>query len=78
MSGLPIRRNCWLLATKIRDKYFPKGRMYQNSVRKSLELIKFANRRTVRVMGGGEECGHLFNIINDPILVACGRNNVIQ
>ena len=61
MSGLLIRSDFALQATRMWDRHDPKGRAYQRFVRESLGLGKFANRRMVLFMYGAEGCGHLSN-----------------
>lgn len=90
MSGLPIRHDFAVQATKIGDRHSLEGREYRTFVREQLGLGAYANYRTVLVMGGGEGCGQLANIVDALylqfvergmealILVVCGRNDQLK
>ena len=90
MSGLPIRHDFAVHAEKMGDRHSPEGREYRNFVRDQLGLGKYVDHRTVLVMGGGEGCGRLSNIVDALylqfvergmdalILVVCGRNESLR
>lgn len=90
MSGLPIRRDFAVQATKMGGRHSPEGKVYQKFVREQLGLAEYADRKTVLVMGGGEGCGRLSNIVDALylqfvergmealILVVCGRNEELK
>ena len=90
MSGLPIRRDFAVQATQMGERHSEEGRVYQKFVRESLDLGDYSNRKTVLVMGGGEGCGRLSNIVDALylqfvergmealILVVCGRNDKLK
>jgi len=90
MSGLPIRHDFAVQATKMGDRHSLEGREYRTFVREQLGLGPYANNRTVLVMGGGEGCGQLANIVDALylqfvergmdalILVVCGRNDQLK
>lgn len=89
MAGLPIRHDFAVQAELLGDRMSPEGRDYQTKIRKELEL-KFLDRKTLLVMGGGEGVGSLSKIVNSLyvelvyagidalILVVCGRNEKLQ
>ena len=91
MSGLPIRRDFSVQAELMRERHSEGGRVYQRFVRESvLNLKGYGDRKTVLVMGGGEGCGRLSNIVDSLylqfvergmdalILVVCGRNDKLK
>ena len=90
MSGLPIRHDFAVQATKMGDRHSVEGREYRTFVREQLGLGAYATYRTVLVMGGGEGCGQLANIVDALylqfvergmealILVVCGRNDQLK
>ncbi|KAL3764659.1 hypothetical protein ACHAW5_000290 [Stephanodiscus triporus] len=90
MSGLPIRHDFAVQAEKMGDRHNPEGREYRNFVRDQLGLGSYVDHRTVLVMGGGEGCGRLSNIVDALylqfvergmealILVVCGRNESLK
>lgn len=90
MSGLPIRRDFAVQAEKMGERHSKEGTFYQKHIRKELGLGEYANRKTVLVMGGGEGCGRLSNIVDALylqfvgrgmdalILVVCGRNEALK
>ncbi len=91
MSGLPIRRDFAVQAEKMGTRLSPEGKVYQKFVREQrLGLHKYGARKTVLVMGGGEGCGRLSNIVDALylqfvergmealILVVCGRNDALK
>jgi UDP-N-acetylglucosamine:LPS N-acetylglucosamine transferase len=90
MSGLPIRHDFAVQAEKMGDRHSSEGKDYRNFVRDQLGLGKYNDHRTVLVMGGGEGCGRLSNIVdalylqfvergmNALILVVCGRNETLR
>ena len=90
MSGLPIRHDFSVQSTNMGGRHTDEGRAYQRSVRCELGLGKFKDRKTVLVMGGGEGCGRLSNIVDALylqfvernmealILVVCGRNEKLK
>ena len=90
MSGLPIRHDFAVQAEKMGDRHSPEGREYRNFVRDQLGLGGYVDHRTVLVMGGGEGCGRLSNIVDALylqfvergmdalILVVCGRNESLR
>lgn len=91
MSGLPIRHDFAVQATKMGTRLSPEGKVYQKFVREQqLGLKKYSHRKTVLVMGGGEGCGRLSNIVDALylqfvergmealILVVCGRNDALK
>ncbi|EED88597.1 monogalactosyldiacylglycerol synthase, partial [Thalassiosira pseudonana CCMP1335] len=75
MSGLPIRNDFSVEATKMGDRHSTEGQV---------------DRKIVLVMGGGEGCGRLSHIVDAlylqfversipaVILVVCGRNDVLK
>ena len=90
ISGLPIRYDFAVQAEKMGERHSSEGRLYQRSVRKELGLVSYKDRKTVLVMGGGEGCGRLSNIVDALylqfvergmealILVVCGRNEKLK
>lgn len=90
MSGLPIRKDFSVQATKMGDRHGQEGRRYQRSVRDGLGLHSYRDHKIVLVMGGGEGCGRLSAIVdslylqfverdmNAVILVVCGRNETLK
>eukprot|EP00581_Thalassiosira_minuscula_P009578 CAMPEP_0183703336 /NCGR_PEP_ID=MMETSP0737-20130205/1108_1 /TAXON_ID=385413 /ORGANISM="Thalassiosira miniscula, Strain CCMP1093" /LENGTH=686 /DNA_ID=CAMNT_0025930065 /DNA_START=141 /DNA_END=2201 /DNA_ORIENTATION=- len=90
MSGLPIRNDFAVQATKLGERHSPEGKFYQRFVRDQLGLEEYRDRKTVLVMGGGEGCGRLSNIVDAlylqfvergmeaVILVVCGRNESLK
>jgi len=90
MSGLPIRHDFSLQAMNMGERHSEGGREYQRLVRTSLGLGEYKERKCVLVMGGGEGCGRLSNIVDGLylqfvernidalILVVCGRNEELQ
>lgn len=90
MSGLPIRHDFAVQAEKMGERRTPEFKMYQSFVKEQLGLKEYANRKTVLVMGGGEGCGRLSNIVDALylqfvergmealILVVCGRNESLK
>jgi len=90
MSGLPIRNDFSVQASKMGDRYSDGGKTYQKSVRDSLGLRPYRDSKIVLVMGGGEGCGRLGAIVdslylqfveqdmNAVILVVCGRNETLK
>ncbi|KAL7533519.1 hypothetical protein ACHAXR_005286 [Thalassiosira sp. AJA248-18] len=90
MSGLPIRNDFSVQATKMGERHSDTGRVYQKYVRETLGLKEYSDRKTVLVMGGGEGCGRLSNIVDALylqfvergmealILVVCGRNDTLK
>jgi len=90
MSGLPIRHDFAVQAIKMGERHGEEGRVYQKFVREELlGLGEYSTRKTVLVMGGGEGCGRLSNIVDALylqfvergmealILVVCGRNDAL-
>jgi UDP-N-acetylglucosamine:LPS N-acetylglucosamine transferase len=91
MSGLPIRHDFAVQAEKMGTRLSPEGKVYQKFVREQqLGLQQYSTRKTVLVMGGGEGCGRLSNIVDALylqfvergmealILVVCGRNDALK
>lgn len=90
MSGLPIRHDFAVQAMNMGERHTDDGREYQGSVRESLGLGEYKGRKCVLVMGGGEGCGRLSNIVDGLylqfverniealILVVCGRNEKLR
>lgn len=91
MSGLPIRNDFAVQATEMGERHGEEGKAYQKFVREeALGLGDYAGRKTVLVMGGGEGCGRLSNIVDALylqfvergmealILVVCGRNDALK
>jgi len=90
MSGLPIRNDFSVEATKMGDRHSTEGQVYQRFVRDGLGLKEYRDRKIVLVMGGGEGCGRLSHIVDAlylqfversipaVILVVCGRNDVLK
>ena len=91
MSGLPIRHDFAMQATKMGTRLSAEGKVYQRFVREQqLGLKQYSSRKTVLVMGGGEGCGRLSNIVDALylqfvergmealILVVCGRNDALK
>ena len=90
ISGLPIRHDFAVQAEKMGERHSSEGRLYQRSVRRELGLVNYKDRKTVLVMGGGEGCGRLSNIVDSLylqfvergmealILVVCGRNEKLK
>ena len=90
ISGLPIRHDFAVQATKMGERHSIEGKVYQKFVRDQLGLKDYSHRRTVLVMGGGEGCGRLSNIVDALylqfvergmealILVVCGRNEQLK
>ena len=90
MSGLPIRHDFSVQSTNMGGRHTDEGRAYQRSVRCELGLGKYKDSKTVLVMGGGEGCGRLSNIVDALylqfverkmealILVVCGRNENLK
>jgi len=86
MYGLPIRHAFEEQADLMGDRCSEQGREYQREVRCGLGLSDYVDRKTILVMGGGEGCGQLANIvdalyvelisqgIDALVLVVCGRN----
>lgn len=89
MAGLPIRHDFAIQAENLGDRYSEDGKAYQVIVRSDLGL-KYVDRKTILLMGGGEGVGSLSNItealyaelvskgIDAVILVVCGRNEKLQ
>eukprot|EP00548_Thalassiothrix_antarctica_P009030 CAMPEP_0194155750 /NCGR_PEP_ID=MMETSP0152-20130528/65746_1 /TAXON_ID=1049557 /ORGANISM="Thalassiothrix antarctica, Strain L6-D1" /LENGTH=560 /DNA_ID=CAMNT_0038862875 /DNA_START=113 /DNA_END=1795 /DNA_ORIENTATION=- len=87
--GLPIRHDFAIQAEKLGDRISIEGKLYQETIRKSLDLPYF-DRPTLLVMGGGEGIGSLsvivdtlymelvMNGIDAIILVVCGRNEKLK
>jgi len=90
MSGLPIRYDFSVQATNMGERHSEGGREYQGVVRTELGLGEYKGRKCVLVMGGGEGCGRLSNIVDGLylqfverniealILVVCGRNEELK
>eukprot|EP00986_Skeletonema_menzelii_P001997 scaffold547_cov143-Skeletonema_menzelii.AAC.19 len=90
MSGLPIRYDFSIQATNMGERHCEGGREYQRKVRTELGLEEYKERKCVLVMGGGEGCGRLSNIVDGLylqfverniealILVVCGRNEELK
>ena len=90
MSGLPIRHDFPVQATSMGERHCEGGREYQRTVRTTLGLGEYNERKCVLVMGGGEGCGRLSNIVDGLylqfverniealILVVCGRNEELK
>ncbi|KAL7540775.1 hypothetical protein ACHAWF_013044 [Thalassiosira exigua] len=92
MSGLPIRRDFAVQAEKMGSRHAPEGRAYRKLVREELGLEDDVadRRKTVLVMGGGEGCGRLSNVvdalylqfvergIDAVVLAVCGRNDALR
>ncbi len=90
MSGLPIRNDFSVQALNMGERHCEEGREYQKKVRVELGLEKYQERMCVLVMGGGEGCGRLSNIVDGLylqfverniealILVVCGRNEELK
>lgn len=90
MSGLPIRHDFSVQSTNMGGRHTDEGRAYQRSVRCDLGLGMYKDTKTVLVMGGGEGCGRLSNIVDALylqfvernmdalILVVCGRNEMLK
>eukprot|EP00571_Detonula_confervacea_P009007 CAMPEP_0172313928 /NCGR_PEP_ID=MMETSP1058-20130122/21257_1 /TAXON_ID=83371 /ORGANISM="Detonula confervacea, Strain CCMP 353" /LENGTH=674 /DNA_ID=CAMNT_0013027665 /DNA_START=17 /DNA_END=2041 /DNA_ORIENTATION=- len=90
MSGLPIRHDFAVQAEKMGERRSPEFRVYQKFAKEQLGLAEYGNRKTVLVMGGGEGCGRLSNIVDALylqfvergmealILVVCGRNETLK
>lgn len=90
MSGLPIRNDFAVQAEKMGERHSAEGKVYQRFVRGQLGLEGYEDRKTVLVMGGGEGCGRLSNIVDALylqfvergmdalILVVCGRNETLK
>ncbi|KAL9185080.1 hypothetical protein ACHAXT_002857 [Thalassiosira profunda] len=90
MSGLPIRHDFAVQAEKMGERHSEEGKVYQKFVREQLGLEEYSHRKTVLVMGGGEGCGRLSNIVDALylqfvergiealILVVCGRNDKLK
>ena len=90
MSGLPIRADFAIQASKMGVRHSEGGRGYRDTVRVELGLGEYEGRKCVLVMGGGEGCGRLSNIVDGlylqfvernidaVILVVCGRNEELK
>lgn len=90
MSGLPIRYDFSVQATAMGSRHSEGGKEYQQKVRVELGLEEYKERKCVLVMGGGEGCGRLSNIVDGLylqfverniealILVVCGRNEELK
>lgn len=90
MSGLPIRADFAIQAGKMGERHSEEGRKYRDEVRVELGLGEYEGRKCVLVMGGGEGCGRLSNIVDGlylqfvernidaVILVVCGRNEELK
>jgi 1,2-diacylglycerol 3-beta-galactosyltransferase len=88
MAGLPIRHGFAVQAEKLGDRTTEKGKEYQKSVKKGLELS--TDKPMVLVMGGGEGVGSLSAIVDQlytklrtlgvdaTICVVCGRNEKLK
>ena len=90
ISGLPIRHDFAVQAEKMGNRHSVEGKEYQKYVREELGLENYSERKIVLVMGGGEGCGRLSNIVDALylqftergmealILVVCGRNEKLK
>ena len=88
LNGLPLRHDFVTQADNIGDRTTESGKLYQNEIRKVLGVD--TNKKTVLVMGGGEDVGSLSDIVNKlyvkfaeqgvdvTIFVVCGRNEKLK
>ncbi|KAL7581231.1 hypothetical protein ACA910_006009 [Epithemia clementina (nom. ined.)] len=88
MSGLPIRSDFAVQATKLGDRNSADGRSYQKETKSALGIDPF--KPMVLLMGGGEGVGGLSSIANElyialtldgvvsTLCVVCGRNEKLR